>query len=263
MIPVQLKTLHTAALLAGTLTTGLMAGLFAAFSYAVMPGLGGASDRAFVEAMQKINTAILNGWFMSCFLGGLAFTALALALNLRSGADRSALPWIIAGLALYLAMFVITSAVNVPLNDELAKAGDPAHIADLADVRRDFESRWVTWNTVRTVTNVAAFAVLAWALVLHGRGTPPEPSTDATSAVARTTEPVAYGAGLAPRALGPVAYGAGPGLPHTPGTPTHGPRPTPHDPETVTYGARTVAPGLGSTPYGMTPTPSHSGDGLR
>ena len=38
----------TATLVAATITNGLMAGLFAAYSYAVMPGLGRASDRTFV-----------------------------------------------------------------------------------------------------------------------------------------------------------------------------------------------------------------------
>ena len=60
-------------LLAATVTTGLMAGLFAAFSYAVMPGLGRAGDAAFVEGMQKINVAILNGWFGICFGGAVLF----------------------------------------------------------------------------------------------------------------------------------------------------------------------------------------------
>ena len=53
----------TAALVAAVITNGLMAGLFAAYSYAVMPGLGRAGDRTFVEAMQQTNAAILNGWF--------------------------------------------------------------------------------------------------------------------------------------------------------------------------------------------------------
>ena len=30
---------------------------------------------------------------------------------------------------------------------------------------------WTTWNLVRTVTSTAAFALLTWALVLHGRST--------------------------------------------------------------------------------------------
>ncbi|WP_433239505.1 DUF1772 domain-containing protein [Streptosporangium sp. CA-135522] len=159
----NLGFLRTASLLAATVTTGLMAGLFAAFAYAVMPGLADAGDRTFVEAMQKINVAILNGWFMSCFLGGLLLTIAAVVLHRRSG--RGVLPWIVAGLVLYGAMFVVTSFFNVPLNDQLAKAGHGA----VAAARRHFESAWVTWNIIRALANVAAFAALSWALVLHGR----------------------------------------------------------------------------------------------
>ncbi|MFF0573062.1 anthrone oxygenase family protein [Streptosporangium saharense] len=180
----MIKILQTVSLLAATVTTGLMAGLFAAFSYAVMPGLARSHDRTFVEAMQRINVSIVNGWFMVCFLGGLVFTIAALVLHLSTG--RELLPWIIAALVLYAAMFVITAAVNVPLNDQLARAGHPGDIADLAAVRQAFEARWVTWNVVRAVANVAAFAALTWALVLHGRATaPPAPAqpSGATHAV--------------------------------------------------------------------------------
>ena len=83
------------ALLAATVTAGLMAGLFAAFSYAIMPGLAKASDLAFVDGMQRINVAILNGWFGICFGGALLFSVLAGVLHL--GADRrSVLPWVLA-----------------------------------------------------------------------------------------------------------------------------------------------------------------------
>jgi uncharacterized membrane protein len=151
-------------LVAATVTTGLMAGLFAAFSYAVMPGLGKAGDAAFVEAMQRINVAILNGWFGICFGGAVLFSVLAAVLHL--GADRRpALPWIVAGLAFYLLTLVVTAAVNVPLNDKLAAAGtlDP-HAA-----REAFEAVWVRWNIVRSVLCTLGFGCLAWALVLHGR----------------------------------------------------------------------------------------------
>jgi uncharacterized membrane protein len=57
----------------------------------------------------------------------------------------------------------------VPLNNELAAAGDPDHIADLAGVRERFEASWVRWNIARAVASTAAFGCLIWALVLHGR----------------------------------------------------------------------------------------------
>ncbi|HST67944.1 MAG TPA: anthrone oxygenase family protein [Mycobacteriales bacterium] len=150
----------TGALVAATVTAGLMAGLFAAFAYAVMPGLGRAGDATFVEGMQKINVAILNGWFGVCFGGALVFSVLAAVLH--RGAAR---PWIVAGAVLYLLVLVVTMAVNVPLNDKLEAAGrtDP-HAA-----REAFETVWVRWNVVRAVLCTAAFGCLSWALVLAGR----------------------------------------------------------------------------------------------
>ncbi|MGC4894698.1 DUF1772 domain-containing protein [Micromonospora sp. DT31] len=159
-----MRLLHQLTLIGATVGAGLMAGLFAAFAYAVMPALRGADDRTFVDAMQRINVTIVNGWFLPAFLGTPVLAVLSAVLAWR-GAGRPALPWIIAGLALYLAMFVVTVAVNVPLNDALAAAGtsDP----DVA--RQRFEATWVTWNVVRALAGTAAFGALCWALVLAGR----------------------------------------------------------------------------------------------
>lgn len=160
-----------AALIAATVTTGLGAGVFYAFACAVMPGLRKAGDRAFVESMQRINVAIVNGWFMLSFLGALLLTGVAVACHVPGGDGRRVLPWVTAALVLYLAVFVITVAVNIPLNDALDAAGDPDRIADLTAVRERFEAVWVRWNTVRAVLSSAAFGCLVWALVLHGRTT--------------------------------------------------------------------------------------------
>jgi len=146
----------TAALVAAVITNGLMAGLFAAYSYAVMPGLGRSDDRTFVEAMQQTNAAILNGWFGLCFGGAVLFAAAAVLLHL----GRSGLLWIVAGLVLYVAVLVVTFGVNVPLNDALAVAGP-----DLAAARATFEGTWVRWNVVRAVLSTGAFGCLTWALV--------------------------------------------------------------------------------------------------
>jgi uncharacterized membrane protein len=151
----------TAVLVAAVITNGLMAGLFAAYSYAVMPGLGRAGDRTFVEAMQQTNAAILNGWFGICFGGAVVFAAVAVVLH----RGRPGLGWIVAGLVLYVAVLVVTFAVNVPLNDALAAAGN----ADPAGVRARFEGTWVRWNVVRAVLSTGAFGCLTWALATAGR----------------------------------------------------------------------------------------------
>ncbi|MFB6678959.1 DUF1772 domain-containing protein [Streptomyces sp. NPDC056390] len=162
-----MKHLQTGTLLAATLSTGMMAGLFAAFAYSVMPGLARSSDHTLVEAMQAINKAIINPVFMFPFLGSIPLLGLTVVLAWR-GHGRPALPWLIAALALYLVAFAVTSGVNVPLNDELAHAGDPDHIKHLETVRVHFESKWVTWNIVRALLRTGAFACLTWALIVYG-----------------------------------------------------------------------------------------------
>ncbi|MEV0057744.1 hypothetical protein AB0H34_45570 [Saccharopolyspora shandongensis] len=52
-----MKFLQITTMLSATIACALMAGLFAGFAYAVMPGLGRSSDRTLVEAMQNINKA--------------------------------------------------------------------------------------------------------------------------------------------------------------------------------------------------------------
>jgi len=163
-----MELLRGAALIAATMTTGLMAGVFAIYANAIMPGLRRTDDRTFVGAFQATDKAIINPWFMAAFFGALVLTGLAGALHLGAG-SRPVLPWTVAAFVLYLAAVVITIAVNVPLNDAIKAAGPPDRIADLAAVRKQFnEARWAAWNLVRALTSTVAFGCLAWALVVYG-----------------------------------------------------------------------------------------------
>ncbi|MFI6846336.1 DUF1772 domain-containing protein [Kitasatospora sp. NBC_00085] len=158
------------ALVAATITTGLSAGLFYAYACSVMPGLRGTEDRTFIDVMQRINVAILNGWFLLGFVGALVTTAVAVALHLPADGHRI-LPAAVAALVFYAASLVVTRVINIPLNDALAAAGEPGRIADPAAVRGRFEARWVRWNVARALLCTAALGCLCWALVLHGNET--------------------------------------------------------------------------------------------
>ncbi|MGH3465875.1 MAG: anthrone oxygenase family protein [Kribbellaceae bacterium] len=61
---------------------------------------------------------------LACFLGALVLTALAAVLHLRADL-RPALWWILAGLALYVLVLVITGVINIPLN-AIEAAGEVA-----------------------------------------------------------------------------------------------------------------------------------------
>jgi uncharacterized membrane protein len=153
---------------AAVLAMGLVAGLFFFSAIAVMPALTAADDRTLVDAMQQMIDKIENPAFFAGFLGAPALAVVALVQARSSGQTKIA-GWIVAGLALYTVMVVITFAVHIPLNEDLKDAGDPARIENLAEVRDDFVTPWVAWDIVRTLATTAAFGALTWALVLRGR----------------------------------------------------------------------------------------------
>lgn len=154
-------------LVAATIMMGLMAGVFFGYAVAVMPGLGRTDDRTFVGAFQAMDRAILNPLFLAVFVGALLLTGLAAGLHLAEE-SRPVLPWALAAFVLYLATFVVTVRVNVPLNDAIKAAGDPDRI-ELAAVRKQFdERRWARWNIVRAVLTTAALGCLAGALAVSG-----------------------------------------------------------------------------------------------
>ncbi|MET0953714.1 MAG: anthrone oxygenase family protein [Aeromicrobium sp.] len=139
-------------LVAGTMLTGLSAGLFVAFSIAVMPGLRRAGDAAFVETMRGINAAILNPVFAVVLVGPFVLTTVAVVLGRHDGSRG----WVLAGIVLYvLGAFVVTGAVNIPLNDALGSGTGRA-----GTLRAAFEDRWTRWNHLRSALTTAAFTCL-------------------------------------------------------------------------------------------------------
>ncbi|GAA1579555.1 MULTISPECIES: DUF1772 domain-containing protein [Kribbella] len=158
--------LRVASLMAATMTTGLVAGVYGIYANAFMPGLAKTDDRTFVAAFQAVDRAILNPLFLGLgFVGALLLTLLAGMLSLK----EKALPWIAVAFVLYLISMIVTIAVNVPLNDALKAAGDPATI-DVAAARAAFdEAKWQAFNLARTLLALASFGLLGWALFLCGK----------------------------------------------------------------------------------------------
>lgn len=157
-------TLRGAVLIAAALACALQAGVYYAFSCSVLPGLRLGDPRVFVAAMQQINVAIINPWFVASFLGAPLLAGVGMALHLGG---RPGLGATIAAFVFALVTAVITIALNVPLNDALAAAGDPTAIADPVDVVTRFDSAWTLWNTVRAITSTASVGCLAWALMVR------------------------------------------------------------------------------------------------
>jgi uncharacterized membrane protein len=148
-------------LIAATISTGLVAGLFYGFACAVMPGLGQVDDASFVTVFRAINRRILNGWFMIAFVGSpLLIVATGVAQFVVGGPQ----PWepLATAAALTVISSAITGRVNVPLNNALDAAGS----GDPARQRSAFETRWRRANIARSVASSAAFGALVWAIAI-------------------------------------------------------------------------------------------------
>ncbi|MCY0947342.1 MULTISPECIES: anthrone oxygenase family protein [Streptomyces] len=160
----------TALLLVSTVLVGLMAGLFFAFDVSVMPGLAAGDERTYVTAMQAFNKAIDgNGLFGMAFVIALLACAASAVVEFRKG-RRGVAIWVAAAAAAYLVVLMITFSVNIPLNNELADAGDAAKMTDFSVVDK-FKGTWVSTNIVRTLLCTVALTALSRALILYGRAT--------------------------------------------------------------------------------------------
>lgn len=150
--------------LASLLGAALMAGTFYAFSTFIMAALGRVPAAEGMAAMQSINVAVINPWFLSVFLGTAVLSIALVGLALLDSQPRSL--WMLSGgLAYVLGTFSVTVVGNIPLNNELARASATAPDGRAVWVR--YLDRWAQWNHLRT-----AFAVIATLLFALGLMTP-------------------------------------------------------------------------------------------
>ena len=159
-----------------TLTTGLIAGVFYAWSVTVISGLAVLPDDSYVASMNAMTERIANPLFLVSFLGAVPFLILALAVHLRrprSGRFRlvalACVLYIVGG-------FLVTMIVSAPMAYGLAAVDPDAPARVLAEARDAYEGPWNFWNGVRAVFSILSFVVLIGACLMRG-GRGPQPST--------------------------------------------------------------------------------------
>jgi uncharacterized membrane protein len=152
---------------AAALGTALMAGLYFAFSVAVMSALGRIAPASGMSAMQSINVVILNPWFFLAFAGTAAVCAVLAVMALLRWTEPGAV-LLLAACALYLVgNIAVTMIFNVPLNTALAAADSAG--TDAAALWSRYLSTWTAWNHVRTLSCLAALALLIGAIHVQGK----------------------------------------------------------------------------------------------
>ncbi len=153
--------LRTVILLLATTTTGLMAGLFYAYTISVNRGLARLKDADYLAAMQSINVAIQNPVFFLSFFGAPIFLVIAVIIHIEDIGSVKFILLLAACVIYILGSFGITVVANVPRNEKLAKLNiEAASEVERAAARIDFERPWNYWNLVRTIASVTAFILL-------------------------------------------------------------------------------------------------------
>lgn len=149
-----------------TFSSGLIAGLFYAWSISVTPGIAKISDGSYLEAFQSMNRAILNPVFFSFFMG-LLFLLPLLSYMYYSPVLSNQFWLIISATVIYLlGVMAITIFGNVPLNNTL----EVLHIESMSQeqmesFRYGFEKQWNDLNTIRTICSSFTFILLLIACI--------------------------------------------------------------------------------------------------
>jgi len=152
------------------LCSGLIGGIFFAFSNFIMKALAKLPASNGIAAMQGINVTVLNPLFLGLFMG-TALCSLYLVVSALLRWNQPVSIWLLAGGLLYfIGTFVVTIVFNVPRNEGLAKM-DPAS-AEAAIVWARYVVEWTLWNHVRTIAALAGAVSLMVALSKLKQATP-------------------------------------------------------------------------------------------
>lgn len=153
-VDAMLPTVLTASLLIAIVLNGLLAGLFFAFSIAIIPGLRRVDDGTYVRSFRAINAGILNPVFLLIFCLAPLSAVAAVVLRLWSGGSEPVV-WLVIAAVCSVLTFLVTASVNVPLNNGLDRAAVDTE-AQRGEARVAFEARWNRWNHVRSLTSIGA-----------------------------------------------------------------------------------------------------------
>lgn len=143
------------------LLCGLLAGLFYGYDCSVIRGLGNLKDKAYLSAFQSINKAILNPWFFASFAGSLIVLPVTAWVSYGQASMTSFYLVLGAGIVYAVAVFGVTVARNVPLNERLAAADlNTLTDADITKMREHFEKTWNFYHRIRTIASIVSFSLV-------------------------------------------------------------------------------------------------------
>jgi len=121
----------------GIVGSGLTAGIFFAFSTFVMAAFARLPAEQGIAAMNSINVAVINPWFMAVFMGTPVLCVIIAIMVVLRWSEPGSLPVLAASAIYIVGSFGVTMFFNVPLNDALAAATPTSSIVKLLPFARE------------------------------------------------------------------------------------------------------------------------------
>jgi uncharacterized membrane protein len=158
--------MNTIILIITTLFSGLMAGLFYAWSISVTPGLAKINDISYLQAFQSMNRAILNPLFFVFFFGLVLLLPLLSYLSFQTSIGNQFWYVLAATILYFIGIMGVTIGGNIPLNNALEALQIESMTPEQMDVfRKGFESKWNRLNHIRTISSILTFLLLVIACI--------------------------------------------------------------------------------------------------
>jgi len=158
-------SIGTVLLWTAALSSGLIAGVYFAFSVFIMQAFGKIDAVQSIAAMNSINQTILRSLFMPLFFVSSMISLLLIIFAFAHLGEAGAELTLIAGAVYFVGMFVCTILFNVPLNNSLAKQGSASVNTD--QVWSHYLKTWTYWNHLRTVSSLVTFILCIGLLSNH------------------------------------------------------------------------------------------------
>lgn len=138
--------------------TGLMAGIYFAFSVVIMKLLAELPTISGAKVMNKINDVILNTVFMPLFFLSTLLCVGVIIWSLTSWHEGRSVLEVSAAFIYIIGMFGVTAFGNVPLNNKLKRS--ERNEETLALVWKEYLHKWTKLNHLRAISCVVSTVML-------------------------------------------------------------------------------------------------------
>jgi len=156
-------------LLTSTLLCALVTGFVFTYAVIVMPGLAKLGDKEFIRAFQVTDGVIQNNQpiFMIVWVGSVISVIGTLIASFMGPYSVETVLVIIAGFVYLLGVQGLTVLVHLPLNRRIQTVNvEEWDASALREERLLFETRWIRFNWIRTLTGLGVIVTFMVALSL-------------------------------------------------------------------------------------------------